>query len=100
MSDTQKPSSVKYTDEFKRSAAKLAVDNDQSVSQTAKELGVKSNTLYGWVDKYYPDRHQSTQEKELTKDREISYLRKENTKLKQERDILKKAAAYFARETL
>ena len=100
MSDTQKPSSKKYSDEFKRSAAKLAIENDQPVSQTAKELGVKSNTLYGWVDKYYPDRQQSKQEKELTKEREISLLRKENAKLKQERDILKKAAAYFARETL
>lgn len=99
MSDIEKPSSKQYSDEFKRSAAKLAIENDQSVSQTAKELGVKSNTLQGWLDKYYPDRQQSKQARELTKDREISLLRKENTKLKQERDILKKAAAYFARET-
>lgn len=51
MSDIEKSSSKKYNDEFKRSAAKLAIENDQPVSQTAKELGVKSNTFTSFAIK-------------------------------------------------
>ncbi|MGL4860646.1 MAG: transposase [Enterobacteriaceae bacterium] len=42
-----------YTAEFKESAVKLAVESDQSVSQTAKELGINANTLYTWVEKHH-----------------------------------------------
>ena len=92
---------ISYTTEFKESSAKLAVDSEQSMSQTAKDLGINANTLYGWVKQYYPNHatdKQSLPKDELTE--ELKRLRKENARLRQERDILKKATAYFANETL
>ncbi len=85
-----------YTEEFKKSSAKLAATSE-SISQTAKDLGVNSNTLYGWVGKYHPER---TVTDVVNPDvvEENKRLRKENSRLKQERDILKKATAYFAAE--
>ncbi len=88
-----------YPSEFKESSAKLAVDADVSIAQTAENLGLNVSTLHGWVKKYYPNRQQST--KILSQDassEELKRLRKEISNLRQERDILKKAAAYFARE--
>ena len=86
-----------YPLEFKQSSAKLAVTSEQPISQTAKDLGVNVNTLHSWVKTYYP--------KDVTREaangnleEEVKRLRKENARLRQERDILKKAAAYFANE--
>lgn len=88
-----------YPTEFKESSAKLAVDSKESVAQIAKNLGVNVTTLHGWVSRYYPSKTQSvkspSQDSSLE---ELKQLRKENARLRQERDILKKAAAYFAGE--
>ncbi len=87
-----------YSLEFKISSAKLAADSDQPISQTAKELGINETTLYGWVSKYCPKQQVKTESKDKLVE-ELKQLRRENARLKQERDILKKAAAYFASET-
>ncbi len=87
-----------YTLEFKQSSAKLAAESDQPIAQTAKELGIKETTLYGWVAKYTPKPKQGMQAKNEA-EQELKQLRKENARLKQERDILKKAMAYLAAET-
>lgn len=96
-----KRKATQYTEEFRKSSAKLAVDTDQAISITAEELGVHVTTLHGWVKKYHPDSYQS---KSSSPDdnilNELKRLRKENNKLRQERDILKKAAAYFANEVV
>ena len=90
-----------YTEEFKRSSAKLANGAEKPVTETAKDLGINSTTLHGWVNKYYPGRKQEKAvESKLELEEEVKQLRKENARLKQERDILKKATAYFASETL
>lgn len=91
----------RYTEEFKCSSAKLAADSDQPICKTAKDLGVNVNTLHGWVNKYCPDTIKQ-QKASGTSDtaEELKQLRKENARLRQERDILKKAAAYFAGEML
>jgi transposase len=88
-----------YPTEFKESSAKLAADSNESVTQIAQNLGINGATLHGWVTKYYPNKNQalkaSSAESSLE---ELKQLRKENARLRQERDILKKAAAYFAGE--
>lgn len=88
---------ARFTEEFKEEAVKQVIERGYSVSDVAKRLGVSSQSLYKWVKISSPDE----------KDRfeaEIREVRKENLKLKAElqrvkedREILKKAAAYFAR---
>ncbi len=88
-----------YTAEFKESAVKLAVQSDQSVSVTAKELGVNVNTLHTWIAKYHRPKATNVASKgeEHVYD-ELRRLRKEVSQLKEERAILKKAATFFAKE--
>jgi transposase len=88
-----------YTAEFKARAVKLAVESDQPFSRTAEELGINKNTLHTWIGKYH--RANGVQRK-VSDDHlyeELKRLKKENARLKEERDILKKAAAYFAKES-
>lgn len=88
-----------YTEEFRKSSAKLAIDSKQSLSIIADELGVHVTTLHGWVKRYYPaSSHAKPSNASDSVLEELKQLRKENIRLKQERDILKKAAAYFASE--
>ncbi len=89
-----------YTSEFRESAVKLAIESDQPVSKTADELGVNKNTLHTWISKYHRPQKQNADrvEEEHLYD-ELKRLRKENKRLMEERDILKKAAAYFAKES-
>ena len=88
----------KYPAEYKERAVKLAVESDQPIAQTARDLGVNENTLHTWIGKYH---RVARQDKEVHNEHlyeELKRLRKENTRLKEERDILKKAAAYFAQQ--
>ena len=88
-----------YTSEFKESSVKLAVESDLSIAQTANNLGVAISTLHTWIKKYSVGTHKSSQDQEHHFD-EIKRLKKELARVTQERDLLKKAAAYFAKETL
>ena len=88
-----------YSIEFKQSSAKLAADSEQSVSQTAKDLGVHETTLYDWVKQYHPKKA-LTSKTVVDVNEELKRLKKENSLLKLERDILKKATAYFAKDIL
>ena len=99
MSDQKKP--TRYTTEFRQSAVKLAVESDQPISQIAKELGVNENTLHTWISKYHrPVKADVAAAGTEPMHDELKRLRKENKRLREEREILKKAAAYFARESL
>lgn len=90
-----------YSPEFRESAIKLAIESDQPINQTADELGVNKNTLHTWVNKYQgPQKSKSGQVNDEHLYDELKRLRKENKRLSEERDILKKAAAYFAKESL
>ena len=77
--------------EFKQTSAKLAIESEQPIAQTAEELGLKPSTLYSWVSSYG--------KKPLKASGPKNEIEIENARLKQERDILKKATAYFANET-
>jgi transposase len=92
------PTTRKYPAEFKERAVKLAVESDQPIAQTACDLGVNENTLHTWSGKYH---RAERQEKEVNDEHlyeELKRLRKENPRLQEERDILQKAAAYFAHQ--
>jgi transposase len=88
----------KYPAEFKERAVKLAVESDQPIAQTARDLGINENTLHTWIGKYHRAERQEQQVQDGHLYEELKRLRKENTRLKEERDILKKAAAYFAQQ--
>jgi transposase len=96
----------KYSKEFKESTVQLIINNNESVVQVAKDLDLNPTTLYSWVTSYkkkhnLPTRNiNSTNTQEETQSEELKRLRRENKILKQERDILKKATGYFAKETL
>lgn len=98
----------KYTKEFRDSTVQLIMNSEESVLKIAKDLDVNPKTIYNWVREYKKsnniktDSRKTTQKsviKETAED-ELKRLRAENKLLKQERDILKKATAYFAKETL
>jgi transposase len=89
-----------YSLEFRESSVKLAMESKNPIAQTARELGINVNTLHTWIHKYT-----GAKATNITKDdnklyEELKRLKKENYQLTQERDILKKAAVYFAREAL
>ena len=88
----------KYPAEFKERAVKLAVESDQPIAQTARDLGVNENTLHTWIGKYHRSARQEQEVQDEHLYEELKRLRKENARLQEERDILKKAAAYFAQQ--
>lgn len=88
-----------YTAEFRASSVKLALDSDLPIAQTAKDLGINSNTLHTWINKYSQPKesNKAVRNDEHLYD-ELKRLKKDVVRLTEERDLLKKAAAYFAKE--
>ncbi len=88
--------------EFKIEAVRLIKDRGVSVAQAARDLDVHDNVLRKWVKDFAADPAQAFpgQGQMKPEQLEIERLRREVAKLKAERDILKKAAAYFAREAI
>ena len=86
----------KYTEEFKREAVRLVTVQGYKLSEAARNLGVNANLLSVWKSKYSDE----SSNQELTEDEqmELARLRAENSRLRMERDILKKATAFFANE--
>jgi transposase len=87
-----------YPLEFKISSVKLAIESDQPIAQTARDLGINANTIHNWIAKYSNSSKNHMTNNESTSE-ENRRLKKELAMVKQERDLLKKAAAYFARES-
>jgi transposase len=87
----------KFTREFKLSAVQLVNQQGYSIPQAAKSLGVDPNCVRGWVAKFGQEAG-TAPSGEGALAAELRRLRKENSRLLMERDILKKAAAFFARE--
>ena len=88
---------TKYTDEFKAQAVKLVVEEGYSISQAARNLDINTNMLTRWKHELTGNtaqRKQTADEKE-----EIRRLQEEVRQLKLEREILKKATAFFANES-
>jgi len=89
-----------FTDEFKAGAVRLVMDGGKSVGQAARELDLTESALRMWVERARADRGTGRPGVLTTAEREeLARLRKENRTLRMERDILKKAAAFFAKES-
>lgn len=87
-----------YPPEFRREAVELARTSGKPIAQVARDLGVSGQTLHTWIKQADVDAGKreglTTEERE-----ELRRLRRENRTLVQEREILKRAAAFFARES-
>lgn len=89
----------RFTPEFKADAVKLVQQSGQSIREIARELGVNYGTLARWVKQAETDAGRGQPGSLTTAERdELQRLRRENERLRMEREILKKAAAFFAKE--
>lgn len=95
---TKKPREI-YTIEFRQEAVRLALSGEKSIARTGRDLGINESTLHTWIGKYRDD-VVPTVERKCDRAQEFLNLQKENRRLKEERDSLKKAAAYFASQSL
>lgn len=92
-----------YTPEFKAAAVQRAASGDATVVEVARELGIRPDRLREWIGQAHGERprgrRESPPERPLSLDEEVRQLRREVARLREERDILKKAAAFFARDS-
>ena len=89
-----------FTREFKIETVKLVTDSDLTVTEVAEDFGIHPNTLYRWVRQFgenpeeaFPGKGKQTSEAE-----QLRLLKRDNQRLRMERDILKKAMAIFSQE--
>ena len=93
---SQKRTYKQYSKEFKEEAVALVREQGYTVPGAAKSLGIASNMLYRWKERF----EAQLEGKVLSEDEraELKQLRKENKTLRMEKEILKKASAFFAKE--
>jgi transposase len=90
-----------YTVEFKQEAVRQVEKEGKSPAQVARELGIAEQTLGNWRKAYKAGKLAAGTGKPVTPEQmEVSRLKAENSRLKMEVEILKKATAYFAKESL
>jgi transposase len=89
-----------YSKEFKINAVRMVTEENRKISEVARDLGIHENQVYRWRLKYSEDKEESFpgNGKLKSTDEYIRSLEQENKRLKDERDILKKATIFFARE--
>lgn len=87
----------KYTDEFKREAVKLVTEQGYTQAEAARSLGINVNLIRRWRAKFAPEPN-GTDTMTESEQQELTRLREEVRRLRMERDILKKATAFFASE--
>jgi len=87
-----------FTAAFKAEAIALVVDQGVGINQAARDLGIPATTLSNWVRKAKAERESEEETVEEAVHEELRRLRREVRILREERDILKKAAAFFAKE--
>ena len=89
-----------FTDAFKSEAVQLTRESGRPVAQMARELGISDNVLYRWrTEQQQVDSQGRTRQAVRGEQDELTRLRRENETLRKERDFLKRAAAFFAKES-
>jgi transposase len=86
-----------FTEEFKRDAVRQITERGYPVAEVSQRLGVSPHSLYEWKKKFGTSNVKAS-DKASDEAEEIRRLKKELVRVTEERDILKKAAAYFARD--
>ena len=89
-----------FSRQFKLQAGGMAVEQGFSYSEVAKKLGISSRSVCNWVKSFRAEGVFPPADQPVPQAEEMKAIRKENARLKMENQILKKAAAYFARESL
>jgi len=92
-------SSQRYSPEFKDEAVRQIIERGYSVAEVSERLGVSSHSLYKWVKAVTPDKKEQNTADLVEAKSEVLRLRAQLRRTEEERDILKKAARYFARES-
>ena len=87
----------KYDAEFREGAVRIVEESRKPIAQVARDLGVNEGTLGNWVSKYRVE-HPVSEEITIDERARLKELERENRELRMERDFLKKAAAFFAKE--
>jgi transposase len=88
-----------YTDEFKAGAVALVLDEEKTVAQVARDLDLTASALSGWVERARADRSHGKTGLTTAEREELGRLRKENRELRMERELLKKATVFFAKQS-
>ena len=88
-----------YTDELKAGAVRLVLDEGRSVAAAARDLDITESALRSWVEQTRADRTGGQTGLTTSEREELARLRKENRILLEEREILKKATAFFAKQS-
>ena len=90
---------AKYTSEFKEEAVRQVIDKGHPVVDVAKRLGISDQLLYKWVKKFKDTNQPVAIDDMKSMQAELNRLKAELRRTTEERDILKKAAAYFAKQS-
>ncbi len=88
---------IRFTDEFKQDAVAQVVERGYAVSEVAQRLGISTKSLYTWKSQFAKSLRVRSETSEQAA--EIKRLKRELARVTEERNILKKATAYFARES-
>ena len=93
---------AKYPEQFRKDALALVASSGRPVAEVARSLGIAEGTLWNWVKQARDAGTRADDPDGLTESErdELRRLRKENVELRTDKEILKRAAAYFARETM
>ena len=92
----------KYPEQFRRDALELVESSGRPIAEVARSLGIAEGTLWNWVRASRAAAEQATDPEALSESErdELRRLRQENAELRSDKEILRRAAAYFARETM
>jgi transposase len=89
---------TRYSREFKLEAVRLAETGDRPKAQIARELGIRVNQFRKWKLEFEQEERNGAPKQPAVVDDDLDRLRRENARLMEENELLKKAAIYFARE--
>ncbi len=101
MADTKRRRTRRsFTDDYKAGAVRLVLDESKTVAAAARDLGLTESSLRNWVEQARADRTKGKTGLTAAERDELTRLRKDVRELRMERDVLKKAAAFFAKDHL